>query len=73
MREYLVTKFVCARCGHNLRLSEDAPKGQSHHAAGEPTGAAMVEQRVVIEPCACVTAPLDEIRSVAKSLIGICP
>ena len=70
MREFLVTKFVCARCGHNLKLSDHAPKGLSHHASGEPTGAAMVEQRVVIEPCRCVTQPLDDMRKAVSVLTG---
>jgi hypothetical protein len=70
MREFLITKFVCARCGGNLKLTYDAPKSAGRHADGEPTGAAMVQQIVVIEPCKCTTQPIDEMRRAAKVLLG---
>lgn len=70
MREFLITKFVCSKCGENLELTYDTPKCAGRHAAGEPTGAAMVQQVVVIEPCDCMTRPLDEMRRAAKVLLG---
>lgn len=70
MREYLLTKFVCSKCGSNLRLTYDIPKGAGRCANLEPTGAAMVQQLVAIEPCHCVTAPLDEIKRAASLLFA---
>lgn len=70
MREFLITKFVCSTCGNNLRLTYDAPKGAGRYVDGEPTGSAMVQQVVAIEPCECVTRPLDEMRRAAKVLLG---
>ena len=70
MREFLITKFVCSKCGNNLRLTYDAPKGAGRYADGEPTGAAMVQQTVAIEPCECATRPLEEIRNAARALLG---
>ena len=69
MREFLVTKFVCAKCGANLKLA-DMPKNAGQYAEGEPTGAAMVQLLVSIEPCECVTQQLDSIRRAAKVLFG---
>jgi hypothetical protein len=56
-REFLVTKFVCAKCGHNLTVTYDAPKKNDRYSDGEPTGAAMVKQLVAIEPCTTCAAP----------------
>lgn len=69
MREFLITKFVCSKCGSNLQLSYQKP-AVSQYADGEPTGAAMVEQLVTIEPCRCTTQPLEEMRRAAKVLLG---
>lgn len=70
MREFLIIKFVCSKCGVNLQLTYDAPKGAGRHADGEPTGADMVQQVVAIEPCECSTRPLEEMRHAAKVLLG---
>jgi hypothetical protein len=70
MREFLVTKFVCAKCGANLKLADDTPKNAGQYAGGEPTGATMVQQLMAIEPCECVTQQLDSIRRAAKVLFG---
>jgi hypothetical protein len=71
MREFLITKFVCAACGNNLQLTYDIPKGAGRFCAqDEPTGAAMVQQLVAIEPCKCTTRPLEEMRNAAKVLLG---
>jgi hypothetical protein len=70
VRQFLVTKFVCSRCGGNLRLTYDVPASCPKHAAGEPTGADMVQQAVAIEPCECVTSRLDEVLRAVKVLTG---
>lgn len=70
MREFLITKFVCSKCGCNLQLTYDAPKGAGSYAEGEPTGAEMVQQVVAIEPCECATRPLEEMRNAARVLLG---
>ena len=70
MREFLITKLVCSKCGNNLNLTYDAPKGAGRYAEGEPTGAAMVQQVVAIEPCECATRPLEEMRRAVKVLFG---
>lgn len=70
MREFLITKLVCSKCGSNLQLTYNAPKGAGRYADGEPTGAAMVQQVVAVEPCECATRPLEEMRLAAKVLLG---
>jgi hypothetical protein len=70
MREFLITKFVCSKCGNNLQLTYDAAKCAGKYAEGQPTGAAMVQQVVTIEPCECATRTLEEIRRAAKVLLG---
>lgn len=70
MREFLITKMVCAKCGSNLQLTYDAPKGAGRYADGEPTGAATVQQVVAVEPCQKCLAPLEELRAAAKVLFG---
>lgn len=73
MREFLVTKFVCTKCGKNLELTYNTPEGAGKYAEGEPTGATMVQQVVAIEPCECSTRPLREMRMAAKVLLGMSP
>jgi hypothetical protein len=68
-REFLITKFVCAVCGANLNITYDMPTKASNHAAGEPTGASVVNQRIAIEPCKPCAAPLQQIRSALEVLI----
>lgn len=69
MREFLVTKFVCSKCGSNLQLDYNAPKPAGKYAEGEPTGALMVQILVTIEPCACISNQLDEARKAVKTLL----
>lgn len=71
MREFLVTKLVCSKCGGNLQLTYDKPKGPSRYADGEPTGAAMVETRIAVEPCRTCMAPLDDVRRALKTINGL--
>lgn len=68
MREFLVTKLVCAKCGSNLQLTYDAPKGAGDYSEGEPTGAVMVEQLVAVEPCRRCLKPLEDLRAAARVL-----
>ena len=69
MREFLVTKFVCAKCGTNLQLTYDMPKVGSFHSDGEPTGAFMVENRIALEPCENCMKPLEDIKAAARVLM----
>lgn len=67
-REFLVTKFACAKCGNNLSVSPAVQPRAGRHAEGEPTGAAMVQQVVAVEPCRLWLAPLQEMRMAIKTL-----
>jgi len=69
MRKFLVTKFVCSECGSNLTLRYNDSKYSGSFIPGEPTGASMVEQIVVIHPCRCMTTQLDKIRKAVKTLL----
>lgn len=70
MREFLITKFVCAKCGNNLELNVCVPNGAGGHIEGEPSGAYMVEKLVAIEPCKTCMKPLHEMRSAVKNLLN---
>ena len=70
MREFLVTKMVCATCGGNLQLTYDVPTRAGHHAQGEPTGAYMVQQLVAVEPCRKCMAPLEQMKAAARTLFA---
>jgi hypothetical protein len=67
-RQFLVTKLVCARCGTNLNLTYDVPKGAGQHAIGEPTGAYMVHQLVAVEPCQSCEKPLRDLQRALATL-----
>jgi hypothetical protein len=68
-REFLVTKFKCAACGGMLKLSYEALKTGSDYSEGEPTGAAMVQQIVAVEPCFQCTKPAREVSQALNTLI----
>jgi hypothetical protein len=70
VRQFLITKMVCAKCGSNLQLTYDAPKGAGRYADGEPTGADMVQHVVAVEPCEKCMAPLEELRAAARVMVG---
>jgi hypothetical protein len=70
-RQFLITKFKCAACGGLLSLSYDAPKNGIDYANGEPTGAAMVQQFIAIEPCYQCTRPANDVREALKTLLTI--
>ena len=70
-RKFLVTKFVCAKCGSNLSLTYDMPKtvgGLSSYERGEPTGADMVNNFIAIEPCSACAKPLEKMVDALKTL-----
>lgn len=74
MRKFLITKFVCAKCGTNLSLTYGVPKKGSNYADGEPTGADMVESIIAIEPCTTCARPTEKLIDALKTLneaIGI--
>ncbi len=69
MRTNLLTKFVCSKCGENLTLTYDVPKS-TKCIEGEPTGAAMVQYVIAINPCTKCLRPLKEIQGAIKTLIS---
>jgi hypothetical protein len=68
-RDFLVTKFVCAKCGTNLSLTYDVPTHAGSYSQGEPTGATMVEQLVAVDPCEKCLKPLEQVRSAISILM----
>lgn len=72
MRNHLITKFVCSSCGSALLLSYDIPKGANNrYSEDEPTGAAMVEKTVAIQPCKKCLEPANKIKDAVKVLLAI--
>jgi hypothetical protein len=69
-REFLITKFVCAKCGTNLQLSYDKPKSAGSYIDGEPTGAAMVQNLIAIEPCDVSMEPLEAMKKAFKKAMA---
>lgn len=69
-RYNLVTHFVCARCGTNLRLSYDTPKKDA--GIDNITGAQKVDNFIAIHPCVkCygdATKPLALLKEALGSL-----
>jgi transcription elongation factor Elf1 len=80
IRTHLVTKFVCAQCGHSLKLSYETPKPERVNGITpyepEPgagiTGAAKRENTIAIYPCGnCyekALAPIKKLKEVLGSL-----
>ena len=68
MRQFLITKLVCAKCGNNLELSSERVK-TTKYAQGEPTGADMVESAIVVEPCKVCMEPLTRMRQAVAVLL----
>lgn len=68
MRNFLVTKILCAKCGTPLALEYVGQKS-SAYCNGEPTGAAMVDIQVKAFPCECTIKAqreLDTLRAVIR-------
>lgn len=73
MRKYLLTRFLCARCGSPLAVTKDVPVEQPDYMPSferEPTGAEVAGFVVGIEPCRSCMAPLDEMRAAVRTLLG---
>lgn len=73
-RQFLVTKFKCAVCGGVLNLTYDKPQNArttGNYCEGEPTGAAMVEQHVYVEPCVTCFEPVKQVRGALKTLARV--
>lgn len=69
-REFLITKFVCAKCGDVLEIERAPTTERARHCDGEPTGAAMVASTIVIEPCKRCAEPFEAMRRAAATLFG---
>jgi hypothetical protein len=69
-REFLVTKFVCAKCGANLNLSYDVPRGAGEYSDGEPTGALMVRSLIAVEPCKKCAEPMEDLKRAFKKAMA---
>lgn len=51
MKEFLVSKFYCSKCGEILTIERTTAETRSPYIAGEPTGADMVEIGIKVRPC----------------------
>ena len=72
MRTHLITKFTCTGCGNLLNLSYHGPDKSSPPCSDdEPTGAAMVEQRVWVEPCRTCLKPQKDVVQAAKAFVAM--
>lgn len=69
MKNSIVTKFVCSKCGRNLFVKYDSPKKSKQYTEGEPIGLEMIQQVITIEPCKCVTGQLKLIHKVLDILL----
>ena len=54
MRNFLVTKVLCANCKQPIELEYSDKHGP--YCKDEPTGAAMVELSLLAHPCECTLA-----------------
>jgi hypothetical protein len=69
IREFLITKFICADCGNNLQLSYENKKATTNYSEGEPTGAAMVMTVVSVHPCAKCRGKYDKFKQCIEAII----
>ena len=76
-RYFLVSKFYCARCGHQLRLSYRLPEGLRCIDADpyrhldeqrEPTGGTMMAQGTLLEPCEKCLEPVRVVKEAMQAL-----
>lgn len=73
MRQFLITKFVCAACGNLLTLSakEVSPVAVDcgrNDGDNEPTGAAKVVSCIAIIPCETCLEPLQTAQKAFRDL-----
>ena len=70
MRTHLVMKLVCSQCGNLLRMSYDEPKPRGNqHSEGQPTGAAMRQTQICVEPCKTCMQPADEVAKALQTIM----
>ncbi len=74
MRYNLVMKFVCVKCGSQMRITyDDIPKTRPYQPEADSgiTGAAAVNQMVRIHPCdpcyLAVTAPMKALSNAMQA------
>lgn len=70
-RKFLLTKFVCARCGGNLDTHLGPLPRPAEHENSEPTGADKVDMLVVLEPCRTCEKPLRDAEQAIKHLAAL--
>lgn len=74
MRYNLVTKFMCAKCGHQLALSYRVPKVVKYEPEKSDgiTGASKVEQDIAVHPCSkCYREAIEPLEALRKGLRAI--
>lgn len=69
MRQFLLTKFVCATCGTPLEVTRNIPTDAGGYVEGEPTGAAKVEQLVAVVPCRSCAEPAEKLANAVATLL----
>lgn len=70
MRTHLVMKLVCSQCGNLLRLSYDEPKQRSDRfSEGQPTGAAMRQTQICVDPCLTCMQPATEVTKALQTIM----
>ncbi len=71
-RHTLITRFFCADCGAPLNLTYD--KANEAYQSGDPTGAAVRYNALLVVPCAgCIgkhTAPAKRLADAVQELVG---
>ncbi len=71
MRKNLVTTFHCHECGTQLSLSYKPKDGVRERPLEDGfTGAAMVGNRLWIEPCHRCKEPAEKVMQAVKTLMG---
>lgn len=74
MRTSLVLKLICSECGRLLNMSYSKPKeikGDgyiSDYSKDEPTGAAMVQNKITVHPCGCSLRAQEDIETLRRIL-----
>ena len=71
MREFIVTKLLCAKCGKPLQVTYKPKDVSTSNTCvdGEPTGADKVEMFVYVMPCQNCKRHSDRIAYAIKTLI----
>lgn len=72
IRHMLISTFHCAVCGEQLNVSyrpDKSPKEGS--SEGQPTGAAMLQQRISIWPCRKCMQPAKDAAQAITTLMSL--